>query len=101
MPGHRGEDDNLLGFHHHDDGRCPAADGGRGVGRPEPEISVGAESVVSIKSRESIVVNEPQNSRGYLNTENPGAIVLSTSTVVLSTTTWTIQLLGKGSNHGI
>ena len=64
MPGHRGEDDNLLGFHHYDGGRCPAADGGCGVGRPEPEISVGAESVISNESREAIVGNGPQNSRG-------------------------------------
>jgi hypothetical protein len=29
MPGHRGGDDKLLWFRHHDDSRCPAADGGK------------------------------------------------------------------------
>jgi hypothetical protein len=57
MPGHRGEDDNLPGFHHHDDGRCPAVDGGM---RSRLAVSGCVDSGWRLdKSREAIAPQKP------------------------------------------
>src|SRR6478735_242402 len=95
MPGHRGEHDNLLGFHHHDDGRCPAADGGM-RSRPAGTRRPGVGSIRDRRPNKSREADRspigPQKPRiSKIDATHLAARTWYEYRRVLSTSTWTIQ----------